>query len=66
MRKEAASAGFYVSPWGKHPRVQLLTVGELLGGKALDYPRTAGANVTYQRAPKQVKKVAEQRSLYDD
>ena len=26
MRREAASAGFYESPWGKHPRIQLLTM----------------------------------------
>lgn len=58
MRKEAASAGFYTSPWGKHARVQLLTVGELLGGKSIDYPRTAGSNVTYKQAPA-FKKVAE-------
>ena len=32
MRTEAASAGFYASPWGQHPRVQILTVGELLAG----------------------------------
>jgi DNA modification methylase len=38
MRQEAASAGFYTSPWGEHPRVQLLTVAELLAGKQLDRP----------------------------
>lgn len=64
MRKEAASAGFYVSPWGKHARVQLLTVGELLGGKTLDYPRTAGSNVTYRAAEKHVRKVAEQPDIW--
>jgi DNA modification methylase len=52
MRKEAASAGFYESPWGKHPRVQLLTVGELLKGKTIDMPRTAGTNRTFKKAPK--------------
>ena len=30
MQKEAASTGFYKSMWGSHPRVQLITVGELL------------------------------------
>jgi hypothetical protein len=29
MRAEAAEAGFYTSPWGKHPRIQLRTVGDL-------------------------------------
>jgi len=39
MRQEAASAGFYQSPGGtKHPRLQLLTVADLLGGKHLDLP----------------------------
>ena len=38
IRTEAASAGFYASPWGQHPRVQILTVGELLAGKKLDAP----------------------------
>jgi site-specific DNA-methyltransferase (adenine-specific) len=35
MRQEAAEAGFYQSPgWGtRHPRVQLLTIEELLTGR---------------------------------
>lgn len=52
MRSEAASAGFYESPWGKHPKIQIVTVGELLEGKAIDYPRIAGANKTFKRARK--------------
>ncbi len=52
MRTEAASAGFYESPWGKHPRIQLLTVADLLNGKKVDYPPATGANVTYQKAPR--------------
>jgi site-specific DNA-methyltransferase (adenine-specific) len=51
MRSEAAGAGFYESSgWGKFPRLQLLTVGELLAGKGIEYPRTRGANVTYKKA----------------
>lgn len=65
MRTEAASAGFYTSPWGKHARLQLLTVGELLDGKTIDYPRTAGVNQTYKQAPKAVRKVAEPKGLFD-
>ena len=52
MREEGASAGFFESPWGKHARIQLLTVGELLKGKGIDYPRTAGTNVTLKAAPR--------------
>jgi DNA modification methylase len=51
MLTEAASAGFYESPWGKHPRLQILTAAELLGGKGIDYPTAAG-NVTHRTAPK--------------
>ncbi|MGI9041976.1 MAG: DNA methyltransferase, partial [Gemmatimonadales bacterium] len=65
MREEAASAGYYESVWGKHPRIQLLTVGELLEGKRIDYPQTAGINRTYKQAPK-ARKVAEKiRGLFD-
>ena len=48
MRREAASAGFYESPWGKHPRIQLLTIEDLLGGKTADYPQTT--DVTFKKA----------------
>jgi site-specific DNA-methyltransferase (adenine-specific) len=52
MKSEAASAGFYASPWGeKYPRVQLLTVEELLGGAKVNYPPSQ-ANVTLKAAPR--------------
>ncbi len=63
MREEAASAGFYDSPWGKHPRIQIITVGELLEGKRIDYPATTGSNVTFKKAPKAESKGAEQLHL---
>lgn len=50
MRSEAAGAGFYTSPWGNHPRLQLRTVGQLLAGQGIDYPHITGANVTHRRA----------------
>lgn len=59
MRTEAASAGFYTSPWGKHARLQLLTVADILDGKSIDYPRTGGVNRTYKQAPRVLRKVAE-------
>lgn len=58
MRTEAASAGFYESPWGRHPRIQLLTVGELLACARIDMPQTSGVNRTFKAAPK-LKRVAE-------
>jgi site-specific DNA-methyltransferase (adenine-specific) len=63
MRREAASAGYYTSSWGKHARVQLLTIEELLNGRRIDYPRTAGSNVTFRRAPAYRRKKAEQLEL---
>ncbi len=67
MRKEAASAGFYASPWGtNHPRLQLLTIEELLSGAKLDYPPSR-ANVTFKKAPKAATAaVARQIDLLDD
>ena len=61
MRTEAASAGFYDSPWGQHPRVQILTVGELLAGKKLDAPPPRQTSRTYKRAPKVLKKAGSSR-----
>ena len=54
MKAEAASAGFYTSPFTqtKYPRLQIRTVRELLEGKGIDYPAREGANVTFRRAPK--------------
>lgn len=58
MRTEAASHGFFESPWGRHPRIQLRTIAELLAGKGIDYPRVAGANQTFKAAPRVVTKDA--------
>ena len=58
MRKEAASAGFYSFPWGKHRRLQILTIEELLTEKTIDRP-PARTNVTFKRAPKAPLRVSE-------
>ncbi len=60
----SASAGFYSSPWGQHPRLQILTVGELLGGGRIDMPPVRQTSVTYKRAPKALPKSAEQRGMF--
>ncbi|MDQ6769620.1 MAG: site-specific DNA-methyltransferase [Gemmatimonadota bacterium] len=65
MEREAASAGVFETAWGSHPRVQLLTVGELLEGKQINAPRTAGTNVTYKAAPKVTPKLALQHDAFD-
>jgi hypothetical protein len=43
--------GFYESPWGRHPKLQILTVDELLAGAKIDMP-PAGASVTFKKAEK--------------
>jgi len=62
MRDEAASAGLYTSPWGKHPRLQLLTVDDLLGGKGIDCPPLRHTSQTFRKAPK-AKQGHEQETL---
>lgn len=64
MRREAASAGFYESPWGKHPRLQILTIQDLLDGKKIDYPPSRQVDRTFKRAPR-ILKAAEKQLEFD-
>ena len=52
MRAEAAAAGFYESPWDgeRYPRLQIVTVAELLDGRGIDFPAKKQTNVTYAQA----------------
>lgn len=52
MKTEALTEGFYLSPWGQHPRLQILTIRELLDGKRIDMPQTQGINITFKQAPR--------------
>ncbi len=56
MRSEAASAGFYKSPWGRYPRLQICTVKEIMLGKGIEYPSPRDTNVTFKRAPRAKRK----------
>ena len=51
MASEALKAGFYESPNGKaYQRIQILTVGDLLDGKAsADYPDLASGGITFKK-----------------
>jgi hypothetical protein len=52
MADEAVSAGFYESPdKKKYPRIQLLTIEDLLSGKKIDMPPWA-ENRTFVKAPR--------------
>jgi len=52
MRSEAAGAGFYVSPARtRHPKLQILTIDDLLAGKKIDMPPWHEQR-TFKKAPK--------------
>ena len=66
MQDEATSAGFYTPehfPDSQYPRIQILTVEELLNGsKRADYPRLA-PEATFRRAPRRRASSAQQTIL---
>jgi DNA methylase/Restriction endonuclease len=52
MKAEAASAGFLTTPFGQFPRLQVVTVGDLLGGRLPRLPpQEIGGG--YKQAPKE-------------
>ena len=65
MRKEAAAAGFYQpSHFLDHtfPRVQILTIEELLGGTQAQYPRFA-PQATFRQAPRRLREQSIQAQM---
>jgi DNA modification methylase len=65
MKTEAVTAGFYESAsWNrKYPRIQLLTVEELLDGKKIEMPPIKQLSVTFKTAPKAKNKKSEQHEF---
>ena len=63
MRAEAASAGSYTSPWGRHPRLQILTIEELLAGALLDTPPARQVDRTFRKSPRVVPPTPESQRL---
>ncbi len=65
MRQEAASAGFYTPehfPGHQYPRLQIMTIDELLSGKVAQYPRYAPPS-TFRRAPRRARTLGQQSGL---
>ncbi len=62
MYREASSAGFYTSPWGEHPRMQILTIEQLLTSVRINYPPQT--NVTFKRAQKLKRDYSKTDSLF--
>ncbi len=65
MRKEALSAGYYRSEgWNTdYPKIQIVTVEELLHGKGIDMPQTRGA---FKQAERVKTNDSEQTSMFGD
>ena len=64
MLQEAASAGFYTPehfPGHQYPRLQILTIAELLAGAAAEYPRYAPP-ATFRRGPRRRRAAGPQQS----
>ncbi len=64
MLEEAVSAGFYIPEHyqDKHyPKIQIITIEELLNGRQIKYPRMAPA--TFRKAEKKLKRRSEQTEL---
>ncbi len=65
MRNEAASAGFYEPehyPGLRFPRLQILTVAQLLAGQTAEYPRM-GRQSTFRQAPRRRRTQGSQPNL---
>ena len=65
MRSEAAAAGFYEPSHflnHKFPRVQILTIEELLSGAQAQYPRF-GPEATFRKAPRRQRPQREQKRM---
>ena len=63
MTREAASAGFYRSAWGKFPRLQILTIEQLMNGAKVEQPPTRQVDVTFRKRVKSIPKPPEQLRL---
>ena len=65
MRQEAIGAGFYEPeslPGNRYPKVQVLTIEQLLDGAQPDYPRFA-APQTFRKAPRRRRREGVQQAL---
>ncbi len=65
MLQEAASAGFYESPFhGAYPKIQILTVGGLLDGtERPEYTDMSKGGMTFKRAQREQPRAGRQRTL---
>ncbi|WP_081726029.1 DNA methyltransferase [Mesorhizobium sp. L103C105A0] len=60
MEREAATAGFFESSQGRHPRIQIKTIDELLSGNGIDCPLLY-TTVTMAEAGRRSDKLSQKR-----
>jgi site-specific DNA-methyltransferase (adenine-specific) len=67
MNKESVEAGYYISPAGqKYPKLQILTIEELLSKKRIDYPLgVRGKDATFRRPERHAEKESDQEDLFE-
>jgi site-specific DNA-methyltransferase (adenine-specific) len=65
MRSEVAGAGFYNSlGWNQnYPKLQILTIAELLAGKGIDMPPIRQVSATFKKAPRAKKHGSQTQGL---
>jgi DNA modification methylase len=65
MKTEAVTAGFYESEtWNKmYPKIQLLTIEDLLSGKTIEMPPIRQVSATFKKAPKFTKADSEPTTM---
>jgi site-specific DNA-methyltransferase (adenine-specific) len=65
MREEAIAAGYYHSPvWNKdYPKIQILTIEDIMSGKTVEMPPQAQVSTTFAKAQRVKKKEGEQGRL---
>jgi site-specific DNA-methyltransferase (adenine-specific) len=57
MKVEAIRAGYYETLWGRHPRLQILTIAELLSGKRADMP-LVDVGAAFKPVPRETQEAA--------
>jgi len=67
MKEEAVTAGFFESKtWGKkYPKIQLLTIAELLAGKKIEMPPIRQVGATFKKAARHRGSEGKQLSMED-
>lgn len=65
MLKEAASCGFYKAGNGReYPRIQILTIKELLNGKYPKYFDMSMGELTFKKLQREARVIGKQQELF--